>query len=81
MTLTVVPLRDSPTLNDIPAQMRQLADRIESGEVETESVMCIVAVEGDWPNIYGWGDNQGDYGNIGLLEMAKAWFVHHNTTR
>lgn len=78
--LRVVPLRESPSLSDIPGQMRQLADSIEAGELEPEAVLCIVAT-GGWPIIYGWGENLGDYGNIGLLELAKTWFTNNRTER
>lgn len=74
--LTVVPIRDGATLvSDIPGQLRQLADRIESGEVEAETVMCVIPVEGDWPMIFGWGEDLGEFGRIGLLQVAIAWFA------
>lgn len=88
MTAEIINIRgdsDEPgaviLVSDIPGQLRQLADRIERHEVDTASVLCIVAQPGDWPDIYGWGDDLGEYGRIGLLERAKAWFVEHIATR
>ena len=79
--MKVVGLRPGPTVDNIPAMMRQLADRIESGEQPADAVLCIIPQPGDWPAIFGWGDHQGDLGNIGLCELAKAWFVQNNTVR
>lgn len=62
--------------------MRQLADQVEAGEVQTSAVLCIVSQPpGEWPAIFGWGDHQGDYGNIGLLEIAKQFIVASRTAR
>lgn len=79
MTLEVVQLRAAPKLNDIPAMMRQLADEIERGEVEAESMLCLIPSDEGLPVIYGWGEHMGDYANIGLLELAKAFIVNQHT--
>jgi hypothetical protein len=79
--MEVVQLRASPKLTDIPGQLRQLADRIEKGEVEAESVLCIVPQDGDWPIMFGWGDHMTDHGNIAICELAKAWFINNRTSR
>ena len=77
----VVQLRSAPTLNDIPGQLRQLADEIERGEVKATSALCILPQDDNWPTIFGWGEHMGDYANIGVLELAKAFFVNNTTTR
>lgn len=80
--LTVVPIREDTTLvNDIPGQLRALADRIDAGEVEAESAICVIPMEGDWPTIYGWGEDMGDFGRIGLLQTAVTWFATRITSR
>lgn len=77
----VLPLRDGPLVTDIPGQLRQMADMIEDGEVEAASALFIIARNGDWPAIYGWGDHLGDHGNIAICELAKAWLINNNTAR
>lgn len=77
----VTNLRSSPSLADIPGQLRQMADLLESGEIEASSVLFIIARENDWPDVYGWGDHLGDHGNIATCEMAKTWFVNNHTVR
>lgn len=81
-TLTVVPIRDDTTrVNDIPGQLRALADRIESGELEAESMLAIIPVEGDWPILFGWGEDLGEYGRIGVLDVMRAWLVGRQVAR
>lgn len=81
MTDNVVQLRDSPLLSDIPGQLRQLADAIENGELQTKSVLCVADMPGDWPIIYGWGEHLSDYGNIAVLDLAKLWLMNNLTER
>ena len=82
MTLEVVQLYENPTLlNDIPGQLRNLADRIESGDLDADSVLCIVPVEGDWPILFGWGEELGDYGRIGVLQLVINWLAGRNVGR
>lgn len=78
--MEVVQLRSEPLVNDIPAQLRALADRIESGEQAAEYVLAIIPVEDDWPSVYGWG-NRDDYSEVELLEIAKAWFISNIVRR
>lgn len=77
----VITLSQSPLVSDIPGQLRQMAEMIESGEMEARSALFIIPREGDLPDIFGWGDHLGDYGNIAVCELAKAFFVNHATTR
>lgn len=79
--MKVVPLHTSPTVTDIPGQLRQMADAIEAGEVEAHSALFIVPQTGDWPLVYGWGDHLGDHGNIAVLELTKHWFIQDNVAR
>lgn len=80
--MKVVDIRpNAPPLSDIAGQLRQMADMIEAGEVQLSSALFIVPRVQDWPVIYGWGAHLGDYGNIAVCEMAKAWFVRNLTAR
>ncbi len=81
MLEVVTPLRRSPLVTDIPGQLRQMADQIESGEVGATSALFILPTDGDWPRIYGWGEHLGDHGNIAVCEMAKCWFVNNLVAR
>ena len=77
----IVPLREGPKLNDLPAVMREVAGQIERGEIPATSALFVVPVEHDWPIVFGWGEHLSDYGNIAVLELAKAWFVQNLTAR
>ncbi len=77
----VVPLRDSPSLLDVPNQLRALADDIEAGKHGGARHGCIVLLnrEGDYPAAFGYGALADD--PIVTLELAKAWFVHNLVER
>lgn len=77
----VTQLRPGPLVSDIPGQLRLMAERIESGEVDAASALFIVPVEGDWPMVFGWGAHLSDYGNIAVCELTKTWFVNNATVR
>lgn len=79
--MEIVKLRVTPTVVDIPGQLRAMADRIEAGEIEATSILFIIAKENDWPDIYGWGDHLGDHGNIAICELSKAWFINNSYVR
>jgi hypothetical protein len=49
---------ESPPLNDIPAKLRQLADRLDSGQVVTDAMILIFddeASEGEM-SVIGFGE-------------------------
>ncbi|MER9079952.1 hypothetical protein [Mesorhizobium sp. M0895] len=77
----VVPLRKHPPVGDIIGQLRQMANWIESGEVEARSALFIIPSDGDWPEVYGWGEHLGDYGNIAICEITKTWFINNLVAR
>lgn len=79
--MKVVPLRSGPLITDVPAMLRQMADDIESGTVECNAALFIIPREGDWPDVYGWGQHLGDHGNIAVCEMTKTWFVNNLVAR
>lgn len=74
--LKVVPLHTGPTLTDIPAQLRALADRIESGEYgDVDGLFAIMPRDLAYPTILGWGINDGAYDPIIQFDLAKQWLV------
>ena len=76
MTLTVVPLHEGPSLVEIPAQLRALADRIEAGEYgEVDGLFAIMPRPRDYPICFGWGVISGAYDAIIQLELARQWHV------
>jgi hypothetical protein len=77
----VTPLRQGPLVTDIPGMLRQMAEWIESGEIEASSALFIVPVDNDWPKVFGWGEHLGNHGNIAVCEMAKVWFVNNLVAR
>ncbi len=78
----VTPLREgSPLLSDIAGQLRLMAKRIDDGDIEVTSALFIIPMDRDWPQIFGWGEHLGSYGNIAVCELAKSWFVANLTER
>lgn len=74
--LKVVPLHEGPSLREIPAQLRALADRIEAGEYgEVDGLYAIMPREQSYPQILGWGINDGAYDPIIQFDLAKQWLV------
>lgn len=52
----VTPIRSQPLVNDIPGQLRLLAEQIDSGEVDASSVYAIIMDESRIPMIRIWGE-------------------------
>ncbi len=75
----VVQLRDAPLVNDIPGQLRQLADSIERGEVEADQCICLVPQPDDFPTIYGWGEAFDNRIVLAQFELARHWLVRQMT--
>lgn len=72
----IVALHEGPSLHDIPAQLRALADRIEAGQYgAVEGLFAVMPREQDWPLILGWGVNDGAFDPIIQFEMARQWLV------
>jgi len=81
MTLTVVPLRNSPSLQDIPALLRNLAAEIESGETVARSMFIVIPKDGEYPELRGWGDVDGERRPIEQLALAQHWLLSRQTAR
>lgn len=84
--MKIVKLTDKPLPTDIPAQLRRLADKLESGEYPPhEFVMVIMTpVSGDdnqWPVLLGFGNDIGDLGRCGLVAQAQAWLTINKVAR
>lgn len=75
--LRVVPIRDGrPSLNDIPARLRLLADQIETGELgEVGTLLALIVRPADWPTTFGFGDVDGSNDPIIQFELAKTLHV------
>ncbi len=74
--LKMVPLREGPALGEIPAQLRALADRIEAGEYgDVDGLYAIMPREREYPQILGWGINDGAYDAIIQFDLARQWLV------
>lgn len=66
--LKVVPIRAAPALTDIANQMRQLADKIEAGDVDAEACFCIVVHPDQFsPSFYAWGHVPDRHGIAGVF--------------
>ena len=74
-------LRSGPLINDVPGQLRHMADEIEAGRFSAAAVVLVVPRTNDWPEIFGWGVHMGDLENIATMELAKLWFANNLTER
>jgi hypothetical protein len=80
----VITLHDGPPLNDIPAQLRYLADHIEAGTHEHGGTVYVVIPEPpgeDWPDFFIYGDHPGDATVIGHLAITLQMLTAHKLNR
>lgn len=70
--LKVVPIRDGkPLLTDIPGMLRNLADMLESGEVDApRRAMCVLVGPVDRMTIYQWGGDASVHEVVGAFMDA-----------
>jgi hypothetical protein len=74
MTAEIIDL--PPTLHDIPAQLRALADRIENGEYgKVDGLFAVMPREHEYPLTLGWGIIDGAYDPIIQFDLARQWMV------
>lgn len=74
--LNVVQLHDGPSLQDIPAQLRALADRIEREEYgDVDGLFVLMPREQEYPVTLGFGVIEGAYDPIIQFELARQWMV------
>ena len=50
----------APSLNDLPALLRNKADEIERGELDATTMYLVAPVDGDFPRLWAWGNVDGD---------------------
>lgn len=83
MSDNIVLLRDGgPSLQDIPAMLRLMADQIEAGEHGSVTSMLVLIPEpDDYPRLFGWGDVEGGNQPVIQLELAKLWMLTNMTAR
>lgn len=74
--LKVVPIKEGPSLAEIPAQLRALADRIEAGEYgEVEGLFAIMPRDQAYPTTFAWGVDHGAFDPIIQFNLALQWHV------
>jgi hypothetical protein len=74
--LNVVQLHDGPSLQDIPAQLRALADRIEADQYGVvDGLFVVMPREHEYPVTFGFGHIEGAYDPIIQFELARQWLV------
>lgn len=74
--LKIVPMRGGPSLVDIPAQLRQLADLIEKGEFKAENAIAVVETT-DGVETFLWGPrNDNPFYSAGLLAFSMRALLH-----
>lgn len=73
--LKIVPLRDGkPSLNDVPARLRLLADQIEAGNHgEVETVFVVIPRLYDYPTTLAYGPIDGPNDPLIQFELAKMF--------
>lgn len=82
--LSVVSLHDGrPSLQDIPARLRLLADQLEAGEYD-EYHSCLVIIpqpHNEWPIMWGYGDVDGVNSPIITLTLALQMWIDKQMAR
>lgn len=79
--LKVVPLGVN-NLGDVPAMLRNLADKIENGAYgQVTSMIALMPRDGEFPVLFGWGDIEGPNHPIIQCELAKNFLVENLITR
>jgi hypothetical protein len=81
VTAEIIP---TPTINlrNIPERLRWLADQIESGEQKARTLFVIIpSIENENPQLYGWGDMDGENHPIIQLALCEHWLLHNLVTR
>lgn len=73
--LKVVPLRPA---DHIPEMLRELADRIETGDTPAEEVLCILRSGVNRVGVAAWGEYRGNVAALGMLEAAKRYIETEN---
>ncbi len=76
----VISMGRDHTIRDIPQMLREMADRMESGEVEAQSVVFLIPRD-ECVDVFLWGDDLGRYGIIGVLEEGKNLFLQNDVAR
>jgi len=72
--MKIIPLHEGPSLKDIPAQLRALADSIEAGtHGQVDTLFTLMPRDGDFPIMHGWGDVTGLNDPIIQLNLALHW--------
>jgi len=80
--MKIVPLHKGPSLNDIPAQLRALADSIQTGTYgPVDTLFTLMPRDGDFPIMHGWGDVTGPCDPIIQLNLALHWHCRTLTLR
>ena len=63
-------------LQDIPGQLRALADRIKGGEYgNVDGLFVIIPREREYPVTLGFGIIEGAYDPIIQFELARNWMI------
>jgi hypothetical protein len=75
--LRVVPI-DTPNLNDVPAMLRRLADKIERGEKPAllQAVLVGTVAGTGETEVWSWGECPNVQQAVGLLHWGIDRLVH-----
>lgn len=81
--MKIVELSDKPPIDDIVAQLRRLADRIERGIHNPPYVMLLIppVSQYDWCTVSLYGRDPGDLERTGLIAQAQAFMTIHKVAR
>jgi len=72
----VVQLHDAPSLRDVTAHLRRLADAIDAGDLgAVETVFVLIPQEGSAPIMYGYGGIDNGNEPIIQLNLALQWHL------
>ncbi len=66
----------APNIDDIPNQLRALADRITYGRFgQVEAALVILPRLGGYPVIFSWGSEDGEYNPANQMELGMKAYL------
>lgn len=79
MSVVAFPLNN---VGDIPTMLRDMAAQIEQGQRgEVSTLFLIIPRQGDYPDLFGWGDIHGFNEPLVQLELVKHWLCQNLVSR
>lgn len=75
--LKIVDLPRGPSLMDVSAHLRRIADEIEAGDWgDNPTGIFLMPRDGDWPALFGWGPNTSEAEVVFAMQQAVTFLTN-----